>query len=77
MDFVFGEIENQGIEIGCGDNERFRKKEMGKAIKKLKESNDDNKIQLAKRLARYYFILNNIGRVITDPTFFLKKINMG
>ena len=77
MEFVFGEIENQGIEIRCGDNERFRKKEMGKAIKKLKESNDDNKIQLAKRLARYYFILNNIGHVITDPKFFLKKINMG
>ena len=38
-------------------------------MKKLKESNDEKKIKLAKRLARYYGIFHNIGYITTNPDF--------
>ena len=34
-----------------------------------KESNDEKKIKLAKRLARYYGIFHNIGYITTNPDF--------
>ena len=50
--------------------ERERKKKtMSEAMKKLKESNDEKKIKLAKRLARYYGIFHNIGYITTNPDF--------
>ena len=42
---------------------------MIEAIKKLKESGDENKIMLSKRLTRYYGILNNMGFITTNPNF--------
>ena len=42
---------------------------MSEAIKKLKEGNDENKIRIAKRLARYYFIFDNMGPITTSPEF--------
>ena len=42
---------------------------MSEAMKKLKESNDENKIRIAKRLARYYFIFDNMGPITTSPEF--------
>ena len=45
------------------------KKTMIEAMKKLKESNDEKKIKLAKRLARYYGIFHNIGYITTNPDF--------
>ena len=54
----------------CGWMERERKKKtMSEAMKKLKESNDEKKIKLAKRLARYYGIFHNIGYITTNPDF--------
>ena len=66
---VFKELENQGCTIECGVNEKSRRKEMSEAMKKLKESNDENKIRIAKRLARYYFIFDNMGPITTSPEF--------
>ena len=66
---VFKELENQGCTIECGVNEKSRRKEMSEAMKKLKESNDENKIRIAKRLARYYFIFDNMGPITTCPEF--------
>ena len=66
---VFKEFENQGVTIEVGWKEKDRKKEMSEAMKKLKESGDENKIMLAKRLARYYGILNNMGYITTSPNF--------
>ena len=34
---------------------------MSEAMKKLKESGDENEIKIAKRLARYYGIFHNMG----------------
>ena len=66
---VFKEFENKGMQIECGWKEKDRKKEMTEAMKKIKESGDDNKIRYLEKLVRFYFILNNIG-------FLLKKTEM-
>ena len=66
---VFKELENQGCTIECGVIEKSRRKEMSEAMKKFKESNDENKIRIAKRLARYYFIFDNMGPITTCPEF--------
>ena len=66
---AFKEFENQGGTIEVGWKEKYRKKEMSEAMKKLKESGDDNKIMFAKRLARIYGIFNNIGFITTNPNF--------
>ena len=41
--------------------EKKRKNDMSEAMKKLKESNDENKIRYAKKLARYYGSFHNMG----------------
>ena len=66
---VFKDFEDQGCTIECGVNEKYRRKNMSEAIQKLKESNDENKIRIAKRLARYYFIFDNMGPITTSPEF--------
>ena len=71
------EFENEGFTIECGWKEKQIKKEMSEAMKKLKESGDENKIMLAKRLARYYGIFNNMGPITTCPNFLWKMISMG
>ena len=50
---------------------------MGEAMKKLKESGDENKIKLAKRLARYYGIFHNMGFITTNPDFPYKEDKYG
>ena len=69
MDELFKELEDQGCTIECGVNEKSRKKEMSEAMEKLKESGDENEIKIAKRLARYYFIFDNMGPITTCPEF--------
>ena len=45
------------------------KKNMSEAMKKLRQSGDENKIRLAKRLARYYGIFHNMSPITTAPEF--------
>ena len=66
---VFKELEDQGCTIECGVNEKSRRKEMSEAMKNLKESKDENKIKIAKRLAGHYFIFDNMGPITTSPEF--------
>ena len=66
---VFKELEDEGFTNKCGWREKQRKKEMSEAMKKLKESGDENKIMLAERLVRYYGIFNNMGPITTCPNF--------
>ena len=66
---VIKELEDEGYTIECGWKEKQRKKEMSEAMKKLKESGDENKIKIAKRLTRYYGIFHNIGLITTCPEF--------
>ena len=69
MEEILKELEDQGCTIECGVIEKSRRKEISEAMKKLKERNDENKIGLAKRLARYYFIFDNMGPITTCPEF--------
>ena len=69
MEELLKELEDEGCTIECGVIEKSRRKEMNEAMKKLKESNDENKIRIAKRLARYYFIFDNMGPITTCPEF--------
>ena len=66
---VFKVLEDEGCTIECGVNEKSRKKDMSEAMKKIRESGDENKIMLVKRLARYYFIFDNMGSITTCPEF--------
>ena len=61
---AFKELEDQGCTIECGVKEKSRRKEMSKAMIKLKESGDENKISYAKTLARYYGIFHNMGYIL-------------
>ena len=74
---VFKELGDEGFNIECGWKEKQRKKEMSEAMKKLKESGDENKIMLAKRLVRYYGIFNNMGPITTCPNFSFEEDKYG
>ena len=54
-----------------------KKKNMSEAMKKLKESNDEKKIELAEKLARHYEIYDLIEIYQQNLIFLLKKISMG
>ena len=54
MEELLKELEDKGCEVVVGWKEKGRKKIMSEAMKKLKERNDEKKIKLAKRLARYF-----------------------
>ena len=51
------------------DVERKKEKNMSEAMKKLKESNDEKKIELAEKLARHYEIYDLIEKLPTKPDF--------
>ena len=76
MEELFKELEGEGCEIIVGYREKGRKKDMSKAMKKLKESGDENKIRYSKTLARYYGIFNNLGFII-NPEIFLEEDKYG
>ena len=71
------ELEDEGCTIECGVIEKSRRKKMSEAIKKIKESGDENKIKLAKRLARYYFIFDNMRPITTCPEFPVEEDKYG
>ena len=70
-------LEDQGCTVECGWKEKQRKKDMSEAMKKLKESGDENKIMFAKRLGRYYGIFHNIGFITTNPDFPVEEDKYG
>ena len=64
MDNLLKEFENMGCKVEVGCQEKRRKKTIFESIKKLKESGDDDKIIYAKKLYRYYSILNSMGYIL-------------
>ena len=58
---VIKEFENEGNIVEYGVFDKIQREEMSEAMKKLKESDDENEIKIAKRLARYYGIFHNMG----------------
>ena len=62
-------LKDEGYEFEVGCREKERRKIIGEAIESLRESNDDKKIQLSKRLSWYYFNFHNIRYLIKKPDF--------
>ena len=52
------------------ERKKKRKKDTSEAMKKLKESGDENKIRYAKTLARYYGIFHNMGFILNPEISF-------
>ena len=64
MEDLLKHFEDMGCKVVVGWKEKERKKTMSEAIKKLKESGDENKISYSKKLARYYGIFHNMGYIL-------------
>ena len=67
MEEIIKFLEDEGFEFEVGCREKERKKTMSEAMKKLKESNDEKKIELAEKLARHYEIYDLIENLPTKP----------
>ena len=67
MEEIIKFLEDEGFEFEVGCREKERKKNMSEAMKKLKESNDEKKIELAEKLARHYEIYDLIENLPTKP----------
>ena len=61
MDTLLKEFEDMGCKVEVGWKEKNRRKIILDSIKKLK---DENKIIYAKKLYRYYSILNSLGFIL-------------
>ena len=72
MEDLLKGFEDMGYEVKVGWKEKERKKNMSEAIKKLKESGDEKKIKIAKTLARFYGIFNNMGYIL-NPEISLEE----
>ena len=70
-------LEDEGFEFEVGCREKGRKKNMSEAMKKLKESNDEKKIELAEKLARHYEIYDLIEKLPTKPDFSFEEDKYG
>ena len=73
MEELLKEFEDMGYEVVVGWKEKERKKIMSEAMKKIKESGDENKISYAKTLSRYYGILHNMGYILNPKKISLEE----
>ena len=64
MDILSKEFEDMGFKVEVGCKEKKRKKTILAALRKLKESGDDVKINYVKTLYRYYCTLNSLGYIL-------------
>ena len=64
MEDLLKQFEDMGCKVVVGWKEKERKKTMSEAMKKLKESGDENKISYVKTLSRYYGIFHNMGYIL-------------
>lgn len=68
---LFYKTEEEGCR-GEGDFfEKIRRKRIVEALRKVKESNDKDKLVIVKRLIRNYFILDNVGPILKEPGIYL------
>ena len=64
MDGLLKEFEDNGIKVVVGWKEKERKKTILSALRKLKESGDDVKLNYVKTLYRYYCTINSLGHIL-------------
>ena len=77
MDNLLKEFENMGYEVEVGWKEKRRKKIIIEAMKKLKESGDENKISYAKNLYRYYCTPNSMGYILNPSNIPIEEDKYG
>ena len=77
MDGLLKEFEDNGIEVVVGFREKERKKNILKALRKLKESGDDVKVNYVKTLYRYYCTINSLGYIINPRQIPLEEDKYG
>ena len=77
MEELLKEFEDMGCKVEVGCQEKRRKKTIFESIKKLKESGDDDKIIYAKKLYRYYSILNSMGYILNPKQIPFKEDKYG
>ena len=64
MDGLLKEFEDNGIKVVVGWKEKERKKTILSALRKLKESGDEVKLNYVKTLYRYYCTINSLGHIL-------------
>ena len=77
MEELLNILEEGNFKVVVGWKERERVKTMSEAIKKIKDTHDEKKIEIAKRLSRYYFIFRNIEHILIKPDIFLEEDKYG
>lgn len=58
MDDLIKDLEDAGFEVVVGWKDKERKKTIKKALEKLKERGDENKLKIAKKLDTYFKVFN-------------------
>ena len=77
MDVLLKEFEGNGIEVEVGCREKNRKKNILSALRKLKESGDDVKVNYVKTLYRYYCTINSLGYILNPKQIPLEEDKYG
>ena len=77
MDVLLKEFEGNGIEVEVGCREKNRKKNILSALRKLKESGDDVKVNYVKTLYRYYCTINSLGHILNPKQIPLEEDKYG
>ena len=72
MEGLLKDFEDAGYEVKIGCREKERKKTMSEAIKKIKDSGDENKINYVKKLSRYCGVFHNMGYIL-NPEISLEE----
>ena len=75
MDAIFKELKDMGyeFEVEVGWKDKYRKKQILKSIKKIKDSGDENKLLYAKNLYRYYSIFDNLDCLLKSHPILIEK----
>ena len=66
-----------GYKVNVGWKEKERIRNIKKSMKKIKDSGDEDKIIYAKKLYRYYCILNNMGYILNPKKIFFEEDKCG
>ena len=77
MEEIIKFLKDEGCEFVVGWKERERVKTISEAIKKLRNTHDEKKIEIVKRLSRYYFIFRNIEHLLIQPDILLEEDKYG
>ena len=73
MEDLLKQFEDMGFKVEVGCKEKRRKKTIVESIKKLKESGDEDKISYAKKIYRYYSILNSMGYILNPKKIYFEE----